>query len=206
VFDEDGEGPAPPKLFAGGFFSSAGGTACANIARLDAGGWTALAAGIGGTVDALAIFDPDGAGPRTPALHAGGDFTSAGGLTTSGIAYWDGLVWHAQESGTDGDVLAIAPFDSDGPSGLDPPVLYVGGDFQLAGGASASRAALWTGCAPESLCYADCTADLLLSIADFGCFQTRFVSGELYADCNADGLLTVADFGCFQTRFLAGCP
>ncbi len=27
-----------------------------------------------------------------------------------------------------------------------------------------------------------------------------------YADCNADGLLTIADFGCFQTKFVLGCP
>jgi hypothetical protein len=27
-----------------------------------------------------------------------------------------------------------------------------------------------------------------------------------YADCNADGLLTIADFGCFQSQFAAGCP
>ena len=27
-----------------------------------------------------------------------------------------------------------------------------------------------------------------------------------YADCNGDGVLTVADFGCFQTAFLLPCP
>jgi hypothetical protein len=27
-----------------------------------------------------------------------------------------------------------------------------------------------------------------------------------YADCNGDGLLTVGDFGCFQTRYVLGCP
>ncbi len=27
-----------------------------------------------------------------------------------------------------------------------------------------------------------------------------------YADCNADGVTTIADFGCFQTSFVAGCP
>jgi hypothetical protein len=55
-------------------------------------------------------------------------------------------------------------------------------------------------------CYPDCNADGALTVADFGCFQTRFVAGEPYADCNADSLLTVADFGCFQTKFVAGCP
>ncbi len=55
-------------------------------------------------------------------------------------------------------------------------------------------------------CYADCNADGGLSVADFGCFQTRFVAGDPYADCSGDGVLTVADFGCFQTKFVAACP
>ncbi len=55
-------------------------------------------------------------------------------------------------------------------------------------------------------CYADCNGVGGLTIADFGCFQTRFVAGDPYADCNGVGGLTVADFGCFQTKFVAGCP
>ncbi len=56
------------------------------------------------------------------------------------------------------------------------------------------------------LCYADCNRDGLMSIADFGCFQTKFVAGDPYADCNGVGGLSIADFGCFQTKFVAGCP
>jgi hypothetical protein len=59
---------------------------------------------------------------------------------------------------------------------------------------------------PEVSCYPDCNASGNLTVADFGCFQTKFVAGDPYADCNASGTLTVADFGCFQTRFVAGCP
>ena len=55
-------------------------------------------------------------------------------------------------------------------------------------------------------CYPDCDKNAALTVADFGCFQTRFVQADLYADCNADGQLTAADFGCFQTKFVAGCP
>jgi hypothetical protein len=55
-------------------------------------------------------------------------------------------------------------------------------------------------------CYADCNADGVLNLADFGCFQTRFATANPYADCNGDGLLNLADFGCFQTRFALGCP
>ncbi|MFM9995667.1 MAG: hypothetical protein ACKVU4_07690 [Phycisphaerales bacterium] len=68
--------------------------------------------------------------------------------------------------------------------------------------------ALSEGCAVllADQCYADCNADGTLTVADFGCFQTKFVAGDPYADCNADSQLTVADFGCFQTGFALGCP
>ncbi len=55
-------------------------------------------------------------------------------------------------------------------------------------------------------CYPDCSGSGTLTVADFTCFQTKFVAGDPYADCNASGTRTVADFTCFQTRFVAGCP
>ncbi len=55
-------------------------------------------------------------------------------------------------------------------------------------------------------CYPDCNAVGGLTIADFACFQTRFVAGDPYADCNGVGGLTIADFACFQTAFVQGCP
>jgi hypothetical protein len=58
----------------------------------------------------------------------------------------------------------------------------------------------------EKSCYPDCNGVGGLTIADFGCFQTRFVAGDPYADCNGVGGLTIADFACFQTAFVAGCP
>ncbi len=55
-------------------------------------------------------------------------------------------------------------------------------------------------------CYADCNGDAILNLADFGCFQTNFATGNMYADCNGDTILNLADFGCFQTKFAVGCP
>jgi FG-GAP-like repeat/FG-GAP repeat len=75
---------------------------------------------------------------------------------------------------------------------------FMAGDPGFSGGVFVAAA--------DSGCYADCTGDGALTIADFGCFQTKFVGGSPYADCNGDGNLTVADFGCFQTRFVQGCP
>ncbi len=58
----------------------------------------------------------------------------------------------------------------------------------------------------EAPCYPDCDGVNGLTVADFGCFQTKFVAGDPYADCDGVNGLTVADFGCFQTKFVAGCP
>jgi hypothetical protein len=83
VFD-DGTGPA---LYAGGTFTTAGGVSANRIAKWDGTAWSALGSGVGGSfpqVDALTVFD-DGTGP---ALYAGGQFTTAGGVTSSFIAKW----------------------------------------------------------------------------------------------------------------------
>ncbi len=58
----------------------------------------------------------------------------------------------------------------------------------------------------EPGCYADCNGNGALTVADFACFQTRFVQGDAYTDCNGDGRRTMADFWCYQTRFVTGCP
>ncbi len=55
-------------------------------------------------------------------------------------------------------------------------------------------------------CYPDCNASGTLTIADFGCFQSRFAAADPYVDCNQSGSLTIADFACFQAAFAAGCP
>ena len=56
------------------------------------------------------------------------------------------------------------------------------------------------------ICYPDCDGNKQLTVADFGCFQTKFAAAAPYADCDANGSLTVSDFGCFQTAFVASCP
>ncbi len=56
------------------------------------------------------------------------------------------------------------------------------------------------------VCYPDCNASGSLTIADFGCFQAKFATGDPYADCNGNATLTIADFGCFQSKFSLGCP
>ena len=129
VVHDDGSGPA---LYAGGHFTTAGGVTVNRIARWDGTEWSALTGpsgtGMDRVVRTLAVYD-DGSGRS---LYAGGQFTTAGGLTVNRIAKWNGTEWSALtgSSGTgvgtggyDG-VVALAVFD-DGSG----EALYVGGDF-----------------------------------------------------------------------------
>ncbi len=50
-------------------------------------------------------------------------------------------------------------------------------------------------------CYDDCNCDGQVSIADFICFQNRWLLGDPYADCNGSGTHTISDFICFQSCF-----
>lgn len=84
----------------------------------------------------MAVFD-DGDGP---ALYAGGQFASAGGVAASNIARWDGSQWSPLGSGVNGAVSCMAVFD-DGSG----PALYVGGSFTSAGGVPVNRIARWDG-------------------------------------------------------------
>jgi hypothetical protein len=136
VFDEDGAGANPPRLFAGGDFAN-------RIARWNGSGWTVLGSGINnGSVNALAVFNNE--------LFVGGTFTDAGGVTAADyLARWNGTSWSAVQSGGSGvnaAVYALTVFDPDDEDPL-PLSLFAGGDFTTAGGTSTSRVARWDGTA-----------------------------------------------------------
>ena len=137
VFD-DGDGPA---LYAGGCFTAAGAVGASDIARWDGAEWSPLGSGISDDgwhagVCALAVFD-DGSGP---ALYAGGDFDTAGGISARGIARWDGTGWSPLSGVVSGVVNALAVFDDGSGSAL-----YAGGDFGMVGGVTADNIAKWNG-------------------------------------------------------------
>ena len=130
VFD-DGSGPA---LYAGGWFSTAGGVTVNYIARWDGSAWSALSGPSGTGLDRRRVapsrcFD-DGTGP---ALYAGGWFTHRrrGGGEPHRPLGRQRLVG-AQRADRDRgrrQVYALAVFD-DGSG----PALYAGGEFITAGG------------------------------------------------------------------------
>jgi len=108
-------------IYAGGTFTSAGGTPANNIAKWNGSSWGALGAGTSGEVHALAVCGSD--------LYAGGYFLRAGGKTANGIARWNGNSWSALGLGLRGR----SPFTASGEGlavfGSD---VYVGGDFTAA--------------------------------------------------------------------------
>jgi hypothetical protein len=104
------------------------------------------------------------------------------------------LSWSTIQAG--GGVSGGGGFTLSGTIGQASAGVVSGGGFEIGGG-------FWAGATPS--CYPDCTLSAGLTIADFACFQAKFVAGDPYADCNASGTLTIADFACFQSRFVAGC-
>jgi len=126
------DGVLGEALYVGGKHSSSSG----RVWRLDGASWTL----VGGTLDdecrCLVSFD-DGSGP---ALYAGGDFHSLGGVVIDGVARWDGSTWTALGFGLNGACNALAVFD--GGAG---PALYAGGSFTTAGGYAANGIARWDG-------------------------------------------------------------
>jgi hypothetical protein len=115
-------------LYAGGLFSTAGGSAATNIAKWNGSIWSALGSGMNGEVRGLAVSSGD--------LYAGGGFTAAGGGAANRVAKWNGNTWSGLGSGMNRDVRALAVSGGD---------LYAVGEFTTAGGkvsASVTRAEL----------------------------------------------------------------
>lgn len=132
VFD-DGTGAA---LYAGGHFTSAGGSPANRIAKWTGTTWAALGDGTAGGVEALAVWD-DGTGP---ALFVGGVFTSVDGLAVHNMAKWSGTSWSPLGTGVAMIVETLAVHD-DGTGAQ----LYAGGSPWGWFGFPADNIARWNG-------------------------------------------------------------
>jgi len=101
------------------------------IGYRDANGvWKAMGSGMNSAINTLTI-GLDGT------LYAGGNFTTAGGVTVNRIAKWNGTDWSALGTGMSGTVNTLT-------IGLDGS-LYAGGNFTTAGGVTVNRIAKWNG-------------------------------------------------------------
>lgn len=118
-----------------------------NIAHWDGHGWRAMGTGTNtdstGTVRAIAI--------SRATVYIGGDFTTAGGHGAAHVASWNGTSWSALGTGVTkaaGGNFYLPTVDALAVSGT---TLYVGGEFDLAGGATANSIAKWSGAAWSTL-------------------------------------------------------
>jgi hypothetical protein len=187
-----------PRLIVVGTFETAGSAAANGVAQWDGAHWDPIGVSPGHGFSDVS-FANDGAGPT---IYVSGFHTQPQGFPGN-VAMFRGGVWSPLGLGVDRSAQAILAADLDGP-GAKPPTVFATGNFALAGGAPSKNFAAWT--CPAPACYADCNGDGALNLADFGCFQTKFATGDSYADCNGDGMRNLADFGCFQTKFALGCP
>jgi hypothetical protein len=126
AFDSSG------NLYAGGYFTTAGGGPANYIAKWNGSAWSALGTGMDDQVMTLA-FDNSGN------LHAGGYFSSGGFWAT-----WNGSAWSALGEGISGGYVVGVAFDGFGD-------LYTGGYFLGAGGVAAPFVAKWNGSAWSAL-------------------------------------------------------
>jgi hypothetical protein len=123
------------NLYVGGFFANAGEVSANNIAEWNGSSWSALGSGISGFIENnppfVSALEVSGTN-----LFAGGFFTTAGGISATNIAQWNGSSWSTLGSGIDGNIAALA---------VSGTGLYVGGQFAAAGGVSANNIAQWNG-------------------------------------------------------------
>jgi len=127
------------KLLIGGKFSVCGNVEVNRVALWDpqAGTFSPLGLGIG-RIDA--DEDPDNddkvyaAVVTSRGYYVGGEFSVAGGVSTFGVAYYDGSDWSALGTGVADTVFTLAVSASEDD-------IYVGGEFSEAGGVSAANVA-----------------------------------------------------------------
>jgi hypothetical protein len=217
TWDPDGAGTLPAQLVAGGLFTTAGGVTVNNIARWDGTQWLPFGKGMNSSVDALATWDPDGAGPQPAQLVAGGGFTTAGGLTVNHIARWDGSQWLPFGTGMSGRdrlpyISALTTWDPDGAGPL-PDQLVAGGTFAFAGGVPAVNLAWWgcplpppcPGTGPGACSGADWDENGVIDFNDLLAFLNDSNSAAPCADLTGDGIVDFNDLLAFLTLFNTPC-
>jgi len=148
TWDRDGPGATPEELVAGGLFSSFGVATSPYVAANDTTGWRSLGLGMDSHVFSLQAWDPDGTGPISSLILAGGAFTTPGNK----IAGWNGTTWSSLGGGPiiDRTILTMTVWDPDGfGPRLESPV--IGGDFLSIQGEPMNRLAIWDGSVWQSL-------------------------------------------------------
>ena len=128
-------------LYAGGQFLQLEGVTASNIARWDGVNWNALGDGVSDSLyndAAVYALASDNRGN----VYAGGRFDTAGGISASNLAKWNGETWSEVGGGIQFGVTVKAVVTS---IIADGATLYVGGNFNAAGGNPMGSIARWNG-------------------------------------------------------------
>ena len=191
-----------PRLYAGGYFTFAGGVPANMVATWDGTSWSGLG-GLDDRVRAFAVYD-DGSGPT---LYAGGDFSMTIGAVVGSIARLDGTSWSPLGGGANAGIADLVVYD-DGSG----PVLVGGGDFTSARDSGDSYLAAWGGCAPFAFPpFCDASDGSLASCpcanpgdADSGCDLPQGTGGvrlDVVAQQTAPNAVTMQGVGFNATGF-----
>ena len=125
------------NLYAGGNFTSIGGTSANYIAKWNGSSWSRLGSGMSGGsgfpyVNALVVSGTN--------LYAGGQFTTAGTAGAMCVAKWNGSAWSDLNTGIinsgQASVFTLVVSGS---------LLYAGGNFRMSGTSAAKSIAAWNG-------------------------------------------------------------
>jgi len=120
-------------VYAGGDFTRAGDVTVNHIAKWDGTTWSPLGSGTD-----LPVYSVATSGGL---VYAGGPFRTAGGLTVNHIASWDGNTWAPVGGGVAGGINGTS-VNVIVPKGGS---LYIGGNFDTAGGVTVNNIARWDG-------------------------------------------------------------
>ncbi|HKQ50110.1 MAG TPA: immunoglobulin domain-containing protein [Phycisphaerae bacterium] len=102
------------STYAGGSFTTSGGTTLNRIGRWTGSAWVPVGTGVGFNQP---VFVLKSSGPN---LYAAGAFTSVDGIAVNRIARWNGTNWSAVPAGTESSIIALHLYNGE---------LQVGGYF-----------------------------------------------------------------------------
>lgn len=118
---------ASSHVYAGGQFTTAGGTAASNIAQWTGSAWSGLSTGTNGPVNSV-VVSPGGQ------RYVGGFFTQASLNGVNNIAQWNGISFQPLTQGVNNSVWAMA---------ANASAFYAGGDFTVASGTATNNIGRW---------------------------------------------------------------
>lgn len=205
VVYDDGNGPA---LYAVGTFYRAGPIIVQGIAKWDGTKWSSVmdSSGFSGGAFTATVFE--GNANESAFLVVGGEFSMAEKVEVNAIVKFDGKVWSPLGSGLDTIeqytypiVWSVKEFDDKSGTG---PALFVGGEFEVAGGNSSENIAKWIVC--DSQIPGDIdgdgsvnTSDLLILLSNWGpCDDCKDCVADLDENCSvgtSDLLILLSNWG-----------